>query len=58
MIRGEILVKIENFMPENALFQGHFTEVSFDNSVENQLSFFQNYYLYRVCAFFGGWLDE
>ena len=42
MIRGEILVNIENFMLENALFQGHFTEVSFDNSVENQLSFVKN----------------
>ena len=48
MIRGEILVKIENFMLENALFQGHFTEVSFDNSVENQLSFLQNGYFFKI----------
>ena len=39
-IRGAILVNLENFMPENASFQGYFTEVSFDNSEENQLSFF------------------
>jgi hypothetical protein len=39
-IRGAILVKIENFLLENASFQGYFTEVSFDTSEENQLSFF------------------
>jgi hypothetical protein len=32
------------FMPENASFQGYFTEVSFDTSVENQLSYVQNGY--------------
>ena len=31
-------------MPENASFQGYFTEVSFDTSEENQLSFLQNSY--------------
>jgi hypothetical protein len=36
-IRGAILVKIENFIPENASFQGYFTEVSFDNSEENHI---------------------
>ena len=40
-IRGAILVKRENFIPENALFQGCFTEVSFDTSEQNQLSFFK-----------------
>ena len=30
------------FMSENALFQGYFTEVSFDTSEGNQLSYFQN----------------
>ena len=34
-IKGVILVKIENFMPENASFQGYFAEVSFDNSEQN-----------------------
>ena len=28
--RGAILVKIENFMRENASFDGYFTKVSFD----------------------------
>ena len=28
-------------MPQNASFQGYFTEVSFDTSEENQLSVFQ-----------------
>ena len=28
-------------MPENALFQGDFTEVGFDTSKGNQLSFFK-----------------
>jgi hypothetical protein len=47
-IRGAILVKIENFMPENASFQGDFTEVSFDTSEQNQLSFFQNGYFIKI----------
>ena len=34
-------------MPENASFQGYFTEVSFDTSEENQLSFFQNGYIFK-----------
>ena len=34
-IKGVILVKIENFMPENASFQGYFTEVCFDTSEQN-----------------------
>ena len=41
-IRGAILVKIEHFYAWNASFQGYFTEVSFDASEENQLSFCQN----------------
>ena len=40
-IRGAILVKIVNFIPENASIQGYFTEVSFDTSEENKLSFFK-----------------
>ena len=47
-IREAILVKIENFMLENASFQGYFTEVSFDISEENQLSFFQNDYFFKI----------
>jgi len=47
-IRGAILVKIENIMPENASFQGYFTEVGFDTSEENQLSFFQNSYFFEI----------
>jgi hypothetical protein len=39
-IRGAILVKIRKFVHENASFQGYFTEVSFDYSEGNQLSFF------------------
>ena len=34
-------------MPENASFQGYFTEVSFDTSEENQLSFLQNGYFFK-----------
>ena len=47
-IRGAILVKIENIMPENASFQGYFTEVGFDTSEENQLSFLQNSYFFKI----------
>ena len=47
-IRGAILVKIENIMPENASFQGYFTEVGFKTSEENQLSFFQNSYFFNI----------
>ena len=36
-IRRAILMIKENFMPENALFKGYFTEVRFDTSEENQL---------------------
>ena len=43
-IRGEIWGKIKNVIPENASFQGYFTEVSFETSVGNQLSCFQNDY--------------
>ena len=32
------------FMPENALFQGYFTEVSFGTFYGNQLSYFHNCY--------------
>ena len=38
-------VKIKFYMLENASFQGYFTEVSFDTSEGNQLSYFQNGYL-------------
>ena len=34
-IRVAILLKKENFMPENASFQRYFTEVRFDNSEDN-----------------------
>ena len=49
-IRGAILIKIRKFIPENGLFQGYFTKISFDTSEENKLSFFQNYYFSK---FFG-----
>ena len=32
----------------NALFQGYFTEVSFDTSERNQLSHFQNGYFFKI----------
>ena len=35
-------------MPENASFQGCFTEVSFATSEGNQLSYFQNGYLKKI----------
>ena len=35
-------------MPENALFQGDFTEVGFDTSEGNQLSYFQNGYFFKI----------
>ena len=44
IIIGVILVKIRKFIPENASYQRYFTEVSFDTSEGNQLSFFQNDY--------------
>jgi hypothetical protein len=47
-IRGAILVKIRKFIPENASFRGYFTEVSFDNSEENLLPFFQNDYFFKI----------
>ena len=34
-------------MPENASFQGYFTEVCFDTSEEKQLSFLQNDYFFK-----------
>ena len=42
------MVKKENFMLENASFQGYFAEVSFDTSEENQLSVFQNGYFFEI----------
>ena len=42
-IRGQYLF----FIYENASFQGYFTEVSFDTSEENQLSYFQNAYFFQ-----------
>jgi len=35
-------------MPENALFQGYFAEVSFGTSKGNQLSYFQNGYFSKI----------
>jgi hypothetical protein len=34
-------------MPENGSFQGYFTEMSFDTSEGNQLSYFQNGYFLK-----------
>ena len=45
---GTMLVKKKKIMPENALFQGYFTEVSFDTSEGNQLSYFQNGYFFKI----------
>ena len=40
-IRGAILVRIKKkIIAENASFQGYFTEVCFDTSKGNQLSYF------------------
>ena len=36
------------FIPENALFQGCFAEVSFTTYKENQLSYFQNSYFFKI----------
>jgi hypothetical protein len=48
-------VKIKNFIPENASFQGYFTEVSFETSEGNQLSYFQNgYFLQNSLVISGG----
>ena len=41
-------MKIKIIIPENASFQGYFTEVSFDISEENQLSYFQNGYFFKI----------
>ena len=35
-------------MPEDASFQGWFAEVTFDISYENQLSYFQNGYFFKI----------
>ena len=51
-IRGVILVKIKNVIPENASFQGYFTEVNFDTSERNQLSYFQNGYFSKILWWF------
>ena len=48
-IRGAILKKTRKFIPENASFQGYFTELRYDNSEENLLSFFQNGYFFKKC---------
>ena len=53
-IRVAILMKIENFMPENASFQGYFTEVDFDTSEGNQLSYFQNGHFFKILWSFHG----
>jgi hypothetical protein len=47
------LGKIKKFIPENASFQEYFTEVSFDTSEENQLSYFQNDFFFK---FFGDFM--
>ena len=46
--RGAILVKMKNVIPENASFQGYFTEVCFDTSEGNQLVYFQNDYFFKI----------
>ena len=43
-----MLGKIKKVIPENASFQGYFTEVSFDTSEGNQLSYFQNEYFFKI----------
>ena len=43
-----IVVKIFFFMPENAIFQGCFTEVNFAIYEGNQLSYFQNDNFFKV----------
>ena len=48
IIIGVILVKIRKFIPENASYQRYFTEVSFDTSEGNQLSFFQNDHFFKI----------
>jgi hypothetical protein len=48
IIRGAKLVKIKNFTPKNASFQGYFTEVCFDTSEGNQLLYFQNGYFFKI----------
>ena len=47
-ITGQYLRNFVFFMPENASFQGCFTEVSFATSEGNQLSYFQNGYLKKI----------
>ena len=47
-IREAILVKMKNFIAENASFQGYFTEVCFDTSKGNQLSYFQNGNFFKI----------
>jgi hypothetical protein len=47
-IRGAILVKIKIFNAENASFQGYFTEVFFDPTKGNWLSYFQNGYFFKI----------
>ena len=42
-------------MSENALFQGYFTEVTFDTSEGNQISYFQNGYFSK---FFGDFISK
>ena len=39
-------------MYENASFQGYFTEVGFDTSEGNQLSYFQNGYFSKILWWF------
>jgi hypothetical protein len=47
-IRGEIMVKIKNINAENASFQGYFTEVGFEASEGNWLSYFQKNYFFKI----------
>ena len=51
-IRGALLVKMKNFIAENASFQGYFTEVCFDTSEGNQLSYFRNGYFFKILGDF------
>ena len=41
-------MRIIFFKPENASFYEEFAEAKFDNSEENQLSYFQNRYFFRI----------
>ena len=52
VIVGAILVKMKNFIAENAFFQGYFTKVFFDPTKRNRLSYFQNGYFFKILWWF------